>query len=433
MASQGKTDTAWEKILDAHPDIVSTIEAGEVYRIRADEIKKFREPRLMTKHDTSESVPSPLKKHGINVLPLSRYEYALCDFKLFEPFPDTSDLRPKLCTLPDFETLTVDNITSESNAINALIAGGILDDFLGTENTVETFNGRMGTGDFTFNVDCMHGSPVSIEVNSAQLEIDGGFENDESVIIMEAKNVLHNDFHVRQLYFPYRKYYALVTKPIRLVFSQYTNLTYHLYEYEFADPSNYNSLVLLRSEAYTFEDARITTSELYSVWQTTPVVFNDNQQTTHIPFIQADRFDRVISLMEQLSRTEDGCMTTEEVTQFMGTVQRQAAYYPAAGEYLGLFTRENRGTTALTPIARNILKLGRRDRQLELAKLMFKHEVFHVLFGRAFKTGAIPEIAEAEKVMLDLNVCNAGSTVHRRAQTVISWLRWIMSMIDEEE
>ena len=429
---QGKTDAAWAEILEAHPDIVETIEAGEVYRIRAAEIKRFREPRLMTKHDTSESVPGPLKKHSINVLPLSRSEYALCDFKLFEPFPDTSILRPKLCSLPDFETLTIDNITSESNAINALIAGGILDDFLGTENTIETFNGRMGTGDFSFSVDCAHGAPVSIDVKGAQLEIDGGFENDESVIIMEAKNVIHNDFHVRQLYFPFRKYHAFVTKPIRLVFSQYTNLTYHLFEYEFVDPYNYNSLQLLRKDAYTFEDARITTTELYDVWQTTPVAFDDNQERTSIPFIQADKFDRVISLMEQLSRTEDGSMTTDQVTQFMGTVQRQAAYYPAAGEYLGLFERE-RGVTSLTPKAREILKLGLRDRQLAFARLMFRHEVFHKLFGRIFETGSIPEIAEAVTVMLELNVCNGGATVRRRAQTVCAWLRWIMSLVDEEE
>lgn len=430
-ARKGKTDEAWAEILDAHPDIVTTIEAGQYYRISADEIRKYREPRLMTKHDTSSSVPLPLKKHGINVLPLSRTEYALCDFSLFQTFPDTSGLRAKFCSLPDFETLRVDKISSESNAINALVVGGILDDFLGTENTVETFNGRMTTERFTFNVDCAHGTPMSIKVDKAQIEIDGGFENDESVIIMEAKNLRHDDFHVRQLYYPYRKYHAFVTKPIRLVFSQYTNLTYYLYEYEFEDPENYNSLKLLRHEAFTFEDTRITASELYNIWEMTPVKYDDNQANTDIPFIQADRFDRVISLMEQLSRTESGCMTTDEVTQFMGTVQRQASYYPAAGEYLGLFAR-TRGEVALTSKARHILQLSRRDRELEFAKLMFSHEIFHRFFLQTFTSGVLPSANEIKHAMLELNVCNDGSTMQRRAQTVIAWLKWIMSIIDEE-
>ena len=93
----------------------------------------------------------------------------------------------------------------------------------------------------------------------------------------------------------------------------------------------------------------------------------------------------------------------------------------------------HRRMTSLTPTARDILKHGLRDRQLAFARLMFRHEVFHKLFGRIFETGSIPEIAEAVTVMLELNVCNGGATVRRRAQTVCAWLRWIMSLVDEEE
>lgn len=432
MASETKTNEAWNRILEAHPDIVTTVSEGGVYEITASEIKKFREPRLMTKHDTSKVVPEPLRKHGINVLPISRSAYVLGDFELFQPFPDVSDLRPSLRALPDFETLKADSITSEANAINALIASGILDEFLGCENTVETFNGRMGTGNFDFSVDRKSGKPARIQVHGAQLEIDGGFENEEAVIIMEAKNVRHDDFHVRQLYYPYRKYRAFINKPIRLVFSQYTDMTYYLYEYEFTNPSDYSSLNLLQKSAYTFEDTRITTSELWQVWQSTEVKSKDNQNQTTVPFIQADRFDRVVSLMERLSGAINNTMTTDEVTQFMGTTQRQAAYYPAAGEYLGLFDRE-RGRITLTSKGKQIVKFGRRERQLALVKLMFEHEIFHKLFESFYKSGNLPSIDTVEKTMLDLNVCNAGSTVHRRAQSVLGWLRWIVATADDED
>jgi hypothetical protein len=432
VASETKTNEAWNRILEAHPDIVTTVSEGGVYEITASEIKKFREPRLMTKHDTSKVVPEPLRKHGINVLPISRSAYVLGDFELFQPFPDVSDLRPSLRALPDFETLKADSITSEANAINALIASGILDEFLGCENTVETFNGRMGTGNFDFSVDRKSGKPARIQVHGAQLEIDGGFENEEAVIIMEAKNVRHDDFHVRQLYYPYRKYRAFINKPIRLVFSQYTDMTYYLYEYEFTNPSDYSSLNLLQKSAYTFEDTRITTSELWQVWQSTEVKSKDNQNQTTVPFIQADRFDRVVSLMERLSGAINNTMTTDEVTQFMGTTQRQAAYYPAAGEYLGLFDRE-RGRITLTSKGKQIVKFGRRERQLALVKLMFEHEIFHKLFESFYKSGNLPSIDTVEKTMLDLNVCNAGSTVHRRAQSVLGWLRWIVATADDED
>lgn len=432
MANETKTNEAWNKILETHPDIITTVSKGGIYKIAASEIKKFREPRLMTKHDTEKAVPEPLRKHGINVLPISRSAYVLGNFDLFQTFPDVSDLRPALRSLPDFETLKTDSITSEANAINALIASGILDEFLECENTMETFNGRMGTGDFDFSVNCKNGKPAHIQVHGAQLEIDGGFENEEAVIIMEAKNVRHDDFHVRQLYYPYRKYQAFIKKPIRLVFSQYTDMTYYLYEYEFTDPYDYSSLSLLQKKAYTFEDTRITTSELWQIWLSTKVKSTDNRTETDVPFIQADRFDRVVSLMERLSGAENNTMTTDEVTQFMGTTQRQAAYYPAAGEYLGLFDRE-RGRISLSPKGKQVVKLGRRERQLALVRLMFEHEIFHKLFESFYRSGSLPDIDTVEETMLNLNVCNAGATVHRRAQSVLGWLRWIIATADDEE
>ncbi|MEI3525749.1 MAG: hypothetical protein V8Q27_06155 [Eubacteriales bacterium] len=57
-----------------------------------------------------------------------------------------------------------------------------------------TFNGRMGTGVFDFRVDTVRGIPREIHVENAQCEIDGGFENARSVVVMEAKNVVHSDF-----------------------------------------------------------------------------------------------------------------------------------------------------------------------------------------------------------------------------------------------
>lgn len=434
MAEENVTDAAWRKILENHPDIIKTVHAGGVYKMPAAEIKKYREPRLMTKHDTSEMVPAPLKSEKLNILPISRSTYAISDFILFEQFPDVSEIHPKLRTLPDFETLTADNITSESNAINALIASEILDDFLGTENTVETFNGRMGSGNFSFHVNRKNGSPALIDVRGAQLEIDGGFENDDSVIIMEAKNVRHSDFHIRQLYYPYRKYRELIDKPIRLIFSQYTNMTYYLYEYAFNVPEDYNSLRHLRTEAYTFEDSRITASELRDALTSTRKLTDDNQNHTRVPFIQADRFDRVISLMERLANEPEG-LTTEEVANFLGTVERQASYYPAAGEYLGLFDRRERGRTKLTKKAQDILKLNLRERRIALAKSMFEHEILRRCFFKAFTTGKISTVEEVIPWMAELNVCNPGendSMYKRRAQSVIAWTRWLMSLVDDE-
>lgn len=181
-------DEAWEKLLEKY-DIVKKIEEDGIFHIEASQIKEFKEPRLMSKWDSSEQLPSALKRNKINILPNSRRSYVLGDFLLYQDIPELEEHVTKMTAveLPEYESIDINNITSEANAINVLILSKILDDFLGTDENVGTFNGRMGTGTFDFDVNTVGGSKQHILVNNAQCEIDGGFENSESVVIMEAK------------------------------------------------------------------------------------------------------------------------------------------------------------------------------------------------------------------------------------------------------
>ena len=80
--------------------------------------------------------------------------------------------------LPDLKTIDVNNITSESNAINVLQISGILEDFLELvedDNLYATFNGRMSSGEFDFLVDSISKIPKKVYVDRAQIEIDGWF------------------------------------------------------------------------------------------------------------------------------------------------------------------------------------------------------------------------------------------------------------------
>ncbi len=291
---------AWNLLLDKY-NIVETVEKSGFFHIKASEIKEFKEPRLMSKWDSSETLPDALSKVNLNILPNSRSSYLLSDFLLYFPIPDLTESIPTMHRVipPELESIKLENITSESNAINLLVLTNILDDFLGVDNTVSTFNGRMGTGVFDFSVDTTRGNQ-NVHVTNAQCEIDGGFENDQAVIIMEAKNVLYTDFHIRQLYYPYRLWKEKVEKPIRLVFSIYTNQIFRLFEFKFTDPYNYSSIQLIQEKNYTLQDTEITMEELEQIRKETPIIYSDSMDSTSIPFIQADSFERVISLMENL-------------------------------------------------------------------------------------------------------------------------------------
>ena len=121
---------AWQKLIDKY-DIVNKVNTDGVFYIKASEIKEFKEPRLMAKWDCNCSTASVFKSNNLNILPDSRNSYVLGDFLLYKEIPELTEAVNKMdyVELPEYETIDVNNISSEANAINVLILSGILDDF----------------------------------------------------------------------------------------------------------------------------------------------------------------------------------------------------------------------------------------------------------------------------------------------------------------
>ncbi len=303
----------------------------------------------------------------------------------------------------------------------------------------------MGTGSFSFVVDRFSGGSLAVDVNSAQCEIDGGLENENSVVIIEAKNVIHSDFHIRQLYYPFRTWIKKVKKPIRLVFAIYSNQIYRLFEYRFIDAENYSSIELVQEKNYSLQETDINNEDLYKVYKATPIKYDDNIYGTNIvmdpddkkkkkqvPFIQADSFDRVVSLVENLNVLP---MNSVEIADLMAFDQRQSSYYVAAAKYLGLLeksdadsglsNRDIRYTT--TKQAKRLLKLNYKDRQLKYVELMLNHKIFNKLFFYTYTNGNYPPKSLIIEEMLSNNVCG-DSQIARRASSVMGWLRWIFNL-----
>ena len=429
------TNEAWQQLFNDY-NIVDKIDAEGKFEIDAKQIKKYREPRLMAKFDCFQNLPNVFKKNKINILPTSRGSYVLGRFKLFQDLGDfpIDSLRINKAYVPSLETIDINNISSEAMAINIMALSSILSDFLGVEPNYQTISGRMGSGVFDFHVDRYKNTPINIRVENAQIEIDGGFENKESVILLEAKNVFHQDFNVRQLYFPYRTWSNKVNKPIRLLFMVYFNQVYRLLEYEFTDISSYSSIKFVKEKLYSLENTQITNTDLKNVYRDTKIIYSDDINfKTVAPFPQADDFNRVINLLEVLNKKD---LSVDEITEIMGFTPRQTDYYYNAGLYLGLFNKyswidrdENKVISVkLTDLGKGINKLNYKDRQLKLISLILEHRVFNVLFFKALIENRVPSRDEVIKEMVKCNVCSAGSVATRRSQTVISWLNWVFSL-----
>lgn len=419
---------AWKALIDKY-NIIEEINKNGCFHIKASQIKEFKEPRLMAKWDSTDSLPPVLKNNKINILPDSRSSYVLGDFLLYQEIPELEEHVTQMdhVELPNYESIDINNISSESNAINVLLLTGILDDFLGTNDSVATFNGRMGTGQFDFVVNTVRNDKRAIRVNNAQCEIDGGFENENSIIIMEAKNVVHEDFHVRQLYYPYRLWKTKVNKPIRLVFSIYSNMIYRLFEYRFNVLEDYSSIELIRTKNYSLQDTTITLEDLIKVRTETNIVTDDSMENTDVPFIQANSMERIISLLENMY---DNPMTSQQIAELMDFELRQSDYYYNAGKYLGLFEKtsdDKQKVVSLTPLGNKVFKLNYKDRQLKLVQLIFEHKIFSDFFDEIIETGELPEKRFIEEEMRALHVCDEGQIV-RRASSVYGWLKWVINL-----
>ncbi|ARE21687.1 type II restriction enzyme [Lactococcus lactis] len=433
MAKMSASD-AWQALLDKY-DIKNEIENNGIFRITASQIKEVREPRLMAKWDSSEQLPSSLKKNKINILPDSRSSYILSDFILYERLPELTECIQNMptVTLPELETIDVENITSEANAINVLQISGILEDFLELDHEeilYGTFDGRMSSGIFNFNVNTYRGISRTIEVNKAQMEIDGGFESEHNIIILEAKNVLHEDFHVRQLYYPFRLWDSKVNKPIRLIFSIYTNKIFRLMEYRFKDKNNYSSIELVRAKNYSLEDTTISIEELKRVYDSVEAhnIIKDDMTETDVPFIQADNFERIISLLENMYEAD---LNGEEIEELMQFTSRQTDYYYNAGKYLGIFEKYKDDDRVikyrLTGLGRLVYSKNYKARQLLLVELILSHQIFRDLFIYVKEIGELPNKEIVKTAEIKYNVCSF-NVADRRASTVISWLRWIFNL-----
>ena len=85
-------DDKWRILFDKYR-IEREIEKHGRFYITADQIREVKEPRLMTKFDTRESLPRVFGKK-ISILPVSRGGYVLGEFDLYQDFPEIpSDIK----------------------------------------------------------------------------------------------------------------------------------------------------------------------------------------------------------------------------------------------------------------------------------------------------------------------------------------------------
>jgi len=337
--------------------------------------------------------------------------------------------------------LDYNNITSEAIAINGAYVSGIIEDFTQDILLLPTVNGRMSSQAFNFNI--LRNPPKSnflnIGVEKSQIEIDAGFEGLNSLNLIEAKNTISSDFIIRQLYYPYRLWESKISKPVRPIFLTYTNGIFHLREYVFDDLMNYNSIQLINQKRYRIYESTslvINTETIQRLIHNSIIV-----PESEIPFPQADSFERIINLCEilgnKVSLTKEELISDYDFKQSDTFDMRQVDYYTNAARYLGFIERgrneNNEVCYFLTSQGNDLFELAIKERQIEFSKSILSHLVFNRVLSLYFNKAEIPTKSEIVQIMKDSNLFNVESddTFRRRASTIISWINWILDLIEE--
>lgn len=411
----------WEDIFNDY-NVISEINDKGFFKITADQIRVYKEPRLMAKFDFSKQLPKVFKENGLGILPIKNGEYIIGKFNLFENIENTKydEVDVKKVQLPSFiETIDPDNIYSESNALNVASLSGMFKDAF-DEELYETIQGKMRTNTFIFNISSKE-KVSSIEVNGAAIEIDGGYESKTKVVLVEAKNSMPKDFVIRQLYYPYRHWKEKIIKDIIPVFFAYDNGIYNMFIYSFENLYDYNSLKLNSIKRYMISSntAESIKREIYE-----NIELIDELPQEEVPLPQADSFTKVIGTLELINNDVN---TANDIASELQFDKRQGKYYIDALRYLGMVKKGSRvGEYELTPDGVAQVTVDIKERNKVMIEQILKHRPFYEAYDYYVKNEEYPSKEFIKDTIRKYIPDMSEETVNRRASTIRGWIQWII-------
>ncbi len=270
---------------------------------------------------------------------------------------------------------------------------------------------------------------MSLSSGKPQIEVDGGYESEYSLILIEAKSRLVGEFCLRQLYFPFRAWRERVAKPIRTVFLAISGNDYFFYEFSFPNPLIFDGR-LIQATHFTVDADAISCSELRTLWQSARP-----EESLDIPFPQANSIETVLDVLLQIAASDKPGTTisNSDLAKIYGFADRQGSYYGNTAAYFGFAKRSsvdskknsNKYCYSLTEKGRGYVMQTTRDRRLSFFRALMNRPVFYHGYKERLETGAIPSKNKIMQLITIYRPELCPSAVSRRADTISSWFRWI--------
>lgn len=251
------SEQAWEKIFEDYK-IKEHDFKNSPFELTAEQIKRscqnFRrnvdkEPRILCKQDTRNSRPQIFKDNELYILPKKNGIYYIIKGEGYIDIPDIETPIQTYYKKLDFELISSEVGDSEMQHLDYAYANSLIRTFMNDESLVLTIRGRKYTPPFKFVA-----SGHQLNISSVQTEVDAGYEGKDKVVLIEAKNSANTDTIIRQLYYPYRQWQEQTNKIVYPLFFEKREINgekiYYIWQFEFKDKNNYNSIRLVKSARY---------------------------------------------------------------------------------------------------------------------------------------------------------------------------------------
>jgi hypothetical protein len=382
--------------------------------ITAKQIKQItnEDARLMAKIDRIEHLPRIFKEHNLFLLPVSRKEYAIVRGVGYHQLEAVTDIKPVSYTIRLPIAVSSWKRESEASLLENANSSGSLREVTGVSDLIRMPIGRTTTPEFSFHVD-----RTQITVDRAQIEVDAAFEGIKEIILFEAKMETPSSFSIRQLYFPFRTAYQLGNKKVRNFFfclgEEQDKRIYLFWEYRFDPYDSFESIKLIQCKKYQI---KISNSVPVAAYQN----IRPENDKREIP--QADDVNKII---EFPLRVYEGYDTAEKIKYQFGFVSRQSSYYRQASEILGLVSKDKGWRYILTDRGEEFLRLTSQRKSQYFCKLLLEFPIINEIFLDV-STDPSKVVTKQHIIGLLKKYSHAtGSTLGRRAQTIISWFKWI--------
>lgn len=403
--SKVTTQKSWENIFNRF-NIVKEVKKNKYFDITANQIKSIdgKEARLMTKVDFRENLPKIMQEENLSILAIKNGLYRIAKN---DPFIDINkDIQTEIIELDSpTNILSIDpyNIKSESGALDIATITEMSNIVFGEETNL-SIRGRL-RGSLDFNI-----GTVPYNIDGVQIEVDGGYEGNTSINLVEAKIGFRNNINIRQLLYP-ELYWKEEIQNKKFIKSYIFYLQDDIYRFI---PYVYDGVIGYadheNEKAFKFKE-KTSDFSLYNIQ------INQSNICLNTPFPQADKFDTVHSMLILIS--EHPCMTKEELKLNFDIVDRQIDYYYNVLKWLKL-CKEEKDCMVLTDKGIKVLQLPFKERIIEISKIVFSEPIFN-------------NVLNEKEVNLQLfkryNV-NSESTKNRRLQTVKAWIIYFKKILE---